>query len=87
MAISATCRGGPLDGKTAHSRFPAGFLLVRKDPHTVWIYDVAPGGEGGVERVIFHVREPGGRPGDRDRRARAADGPGYDVIAYDAAVT
>lgn len=75
------CRGGPLDGKTAVSRFPKGFLLVDKPNNRAWIYEWGFPGEG-----EFAVRDADGMELISDgsapmNRFRAAEERSYDVLA------
>lgn len=57
------CRGGPLDGETATSRFPAGFVLADKLAGRAWIYDrrhdgtyVVRGGDPDPARELDHTK-------------------------------
>lgn len=70
------CHGGPLDGKTMISRFPAGFLLVDKPGGLVWIYDTIGSG--------WDCRASSPEPWNRDKSYDAANGNTYDVIALGA---
>lgn len=72
------CRGGPLDGKEAVSRFPKGFLLVDKAANQCWVY------EYDVDLRIFSVRQEEPMEvlteGEKNRY-RAALESNYDVLA------
>lgn len=73
------CRGGPLDGLTATSRFPSGFLLVDKPGQRCWVYDWM-----GDEARVFMARENGTPYAlNEEGRWRAADEHTYDVRAYE----
>lgn len=72
------CTGGPMDGKTAVSRFPKGFLLCDKPNGRAWIYEATEEG--------FTVRDADGEelisdPDAPMNRFRAAEEKSYDVLA------
>lgn len=67
------CRGGPLDGQPAVSRFPAGFLLADKPAGKAWIYDRSEDGS--------FVARPDAPDLDLDKAVQTALGDAYDVIA------
>lgn len=65
-----------MDGKTAMSRYPKGFLLVDKPAGWCWIYEWVGG--------RFVVRTAAGEPVLTEgvkNRYRAAAEPNYDVVA------
>lgn len=71
---AGVCRGGPLDGRVAESRFPDGLLVVDKERGLAWVYGWCAG--------EFTCRSPeDGEPLDEDGRLRAAEGPDLDVRA------
>jgi hypothetical protein len=75
---SGLCRGGPLDGQSAVSRFPKGFLLVDKPAGECWIY------EWDEENNEFIVRDEDPMLAMTEgpvNRYRAAEEPNYDVLA------
>lgn len=67
------CYGGPMDGQTGESRFPAGFVLVDRPSGRAWIYD-----RSGSQ---FNVRDAKGMPLDDEKRWEAANGAKWDVRA------
>jgi hypothetical protein len=67
----------PYPGRTLVSRFSRGIVLVDRVRQLAWIYDYDPDGSG------YHCRDNAGAPLDHDGRWRAAEGPDYEVRAYD----
>jgi hypothetical protein len=76
MATTLRCRGGPLDGRECVTRFPDGFVLIRKGAQWwAWWYRV------GADRSAHADREPEAIA--RERVREVANGERFDVIAYD----
>lgn len=74
MAETMICHDGPMDGQTAVSRYPAGFVAVDRPACRVWLYDRREDG--------FYARETDGRPLDLEKRLHAAlKDDEWDVLA------
>ena len=67
----------PYPGRLLVSRFPSGVLLIDKVSNTAWVFDFDHAGG------LFRCRDDAGAPVDEPGRWRAADGPTYDVRAFD----
>lgn len=67
----------PYPGRLLVSRFPRGVLLIGKAADRAWLLDLdAAGG-------IYRCRDTSGMPIDTAGRWRAANGPDFEVRAYD----
>lgn len=64
-----------MDGRDLEGRYPAGVVLVDKPEMRVWLYD------WDSEAEEFNVREPEGRPLDREGQWDAADSSDWEVRA------
>lgn len=77
---AGTVIGGPepYPGKMLVSRFPSGVLLIRKDPAPrAWVFDYDQAGG------VYRCRADEGMVVDQSARWQAAEGPTYEVRAYD----
>lgn len=74
--IVGQCQGGPLDGKSAASRLPHGFVLVDKAAETIWVYQ--------HNGTVFIVDDVAGEPYAKETVDNYAEGGTFDVLAWSA---
>ncbi len=67
----------PYPGRLLVSRFPSGVLLADRPSGTAWVLDYDPAAG------VYRCRDDAGAPLDEAGRWRAAEGPTYEVRAYD----
>lgn len=78
--FTGLCHGGPWNGRTASSRYPAGFLLIDTARDLLWIYDYTAATRTYVARTDAGAAVHDDGP---DNRWRAADESAYDVRVID----